>query len=431
MKKRKVVSAIVILLIIAGGVTFFAARGNSEAVQWLTLPVSQGNLDVVVTATGTLAADTTVQVGTQVSGTIAKLYADWNSRVRRGQIVAQLDTTFLWASVEQAQANLQKAEVAQEQARRTFERVKQLFNRNLDSQSDYDTALSTYQTAQASVTQAQTALDQAQINLSYATIRSPISGVVISRNVDIGQTVASSFNTPTLFTIANSLSDMQIQASVDEGDIGSVKVGQPVTFTVDAYPNDVFTGRVIQIRLQPTVVQNVVEYTVIIDVPNPGMKLMPGMTANLTIQIAEHKDVLKVPTTALRFMPPAQYFTNMIKNLPDSVKQKMERRRKENGGGHTLSGGGVQGLAQSGGQHGAGQYGGNGLQNRELTPGSYFRLWVLDGKQIRPVRVRIGLSDGTNTEIAGDLKPGEPVVIGELTQSAGRQNNPFMQRRRF
>ncbi len=423
MKKKRLITIIVVVLVLAGGATFFATKGKSEEVQWLTLPVTRGNLDVVVTATGTLAADTTVQVGTQVSGTIARLYADWNSRVRRGQVIAKLDTTFLWASVEQAQANLQKAVVAEQQAKRTFDRVKQLFQRNLDSQSDYDTALSDFQTAQASVTQAQTALDQVKINLSYATVRSPISGVVISRNVDLGQTVASSFNTPTLFTIANSLSDMQIQASVDEGDIGSVKVGQPVTFTVDAYPNDTFNGKVTQIRLQPTVVQNVVEYTVIIDVPNLDLKLMPGMTANLTIEIAGAKDVLKVPTTALRFMPPQSYLTAAMKSLPDSIKQRIEKRRQNAGGNQRLG-------QQGGGQQGF-QANGQSFQNRELTPGSYFRLWVLDGKQIKPVRVQVGLSDGTNTQIDGDLKAGEPVVIGSLTASGGQQKNPFMQQRRF
>ncbi len=431
MKKKRIVAAILVLVVIAGVVTFFASKGNSESVQWLTLPVGRGNVDVVVTATGTLAPDTTVQVGTQVSGTIAKLYADWNTRVRRGQVVALLDTTFLWASVEQAQANLQKAVVAEQQAKRTFERVKQLYDRNLDSQSDYDTALSGYQTAQASVLQAQTSLDQARINLSYATIRSPISGVVISRNVDIGQTVASSFNTPTLFTIANNLSDMQVQASVDEGDIGNVKVGEHVSFTVDAYPNSVFKGKVTQIRLQPSTVQNVVEYTVIIDVPNPDMKLLPGMTANLTIDIAQADDVLKVPTTALRFMPPQQYLAQLRKAIPDSVREKFRKRferfHKENGGGAPGQFGGQGG-------HPFGQAGGGqSYQDRDLTPGSYFMVWVLDGKTIRPVRVQIGLSDGTSTQVSGDLRPGEPVVVGMLSNGpAGQgQSNPFAMRRRF
>ncbi len=426
MKKKKIVAIVVILVVIAGVVTFFARKGSTENVQWLTLQVGHGNVDVVVTATGTLAADTTVQVGTQVSGTIAKLYADWNSHVRSGQIVAMLDTTFLWASVEQAQANLQKTLVAEDQAKITFNRVKQLVERNLDSKSDYDTALGNLQTAEANVAQAQTSLDQAKINLSYATIRSPITGVVISRNVDIGQTVASSFSTPTLFTIANNLSDMQVQAAVDEGDIGQVKVGEPVTFTVDAFPNDVFSGKVTQIRLQPSTVQNVVEYTVIIDVPNPDLKLLPGMTANLTIQVAQASDVLKVPTTALRFMPPEQYRAELAKAIPDSVRERMRQRfqkdRNQHGGAFAYGGNQGQGF---------GQPGESNYQNRELRPGSYFMVWVLDGKQIKPVRVKIGLSDGTSTQVEGDLTPGEPVVVGMLSNGAAsqRQSNPFVGRR--
>ncbi len=425
MKKKRLIAIVILVLVVAGGVTFFATKGKSENMQWLTLPVGRGNVDVVVTATGTLTPDTTVQVGTQVSGTISRLYADWNSRVRKGQIVAQIDTTFLWASVEQAEANLQKAEVAAEQAKKTFERVKQLFQRNLDSQSDYDTALSDYQTAQANVLQAQTSLDQAKINLSYATIRSPISGVVISRNVDLGQTVASSFNTPTLFTIANSLTDMQVQASVDEGDIGNVKVGEHVTFTVDAYPNDVFKGTVTQIRLQPSTVQNVVEYTVIIDVPNPDMKLLPGMTANLTIQIAHADNVVKVPTTALRFMPPSQYRAELEEAIPDSVRERMRQRFQRE---RSQGGGGAQSFA---GNQGFGQQGGTSYQDRELRPGSYFMVWVLDGKQIKPVRVQIGLSDGTSTQVEGNLTPGAPVVVGMLSNgsTSQRQANPFVGRR--
>lgn len=433
MKKRKLVTIAVLVIVVAGGITFFATRGHSEAVQWLTLPVGRGNVDVVVTATGTLAPDTTVQVGTQVSGTIAHLYVDWNSHVRKGEVVARLDTTFLWASVEQAEANLEKAQVAEQQNKKTLDRVQKLFNRKLDSQQDYDNALATYQTSKASVLQAQTSLDQAQINLSYATIRSPIGGVVISRNVDIGQTVASSFNTPTLFTIANDLSDMQVQASVDEGDIGNVKVGEHVTFTVDAYPNSVFNGTVTQIRLQPTTVQNVVEYTVIIDVPNPQMKLLPGMTANLTIEVAQARDVLKVPTTALRFMPPAQYLTALRKAIPDSVRERFRKRFGNSGsrnGGNGFRGAAPGGFGGPGGQA-FGQGSGQGYQNRELRPGSYFMVWVLDGKNIKPVRVQIGLSDGTNTQVDGDLKAGEPAVVGMLASSAGspRENNPFMRRR--
>ncbi len=219
--------------------------------------------------------------------------------------------------------------------------MKQLFDRNLDSQSDYDTALATYESAEADVRGAQTALDQAHINLNYATIKAPINGIVVSRNVDIGQTVAAGFNTPLLFTVANNLPQIQVQASVDEGDIGNVKVGQDVTFTVDAYPTDVFHGKVTQIRLQSTLVQNVVEYTVIIEAPNPDLKLMPGMTANITINVAEAKDVLKVPTTALHFTPPHDILVKLMNQLPDSIKQKIEKRRNQNGGSSASGGNGT------------------------------------------------------------------------------------------
>ncbi len=417
-KKRTIITGLIVIIAIVGGIVFFVSKGKADDPSWLTVKVSRGDLNVVVTATGTVAADTTIQVGTQVSGTIAQLFVDWNSRVRKNQVMAKLDTTFLWASVEVAESNLQKAKVAADQAKVTFDRVKQLFNRNLDSQADYDAASATYESAMADVKTVQTALDQAHINLNYATIKAPISGVVISRAVDVGQTVAASFSTPTLFTIANDLSRMQVQALVDEGDVGNVKVGQAVTFTVDAYPAQVFNGNVSQIRLQPTTVQNVVEYTVIIEAPNPGLKLMPGMTANITINIAEAKDVLKVPTTALRFTPPADYLKQMMSQLPDSVKQKMQQRWKQNSGGNGNTGMGA----------GAGMGTGQTAQTRDLTPGSYFRVWVVNGKQIRPMRVLLGLSDGTNTEVQGDIKEGDEVAVGTLTQSASASpqgNNPF------
>jgi len=415
MKKRKsIITVAIIALAIVGGVAFFVSRGKAEDPEWLTLKVARGDLDVVVTATGTLAADTTLQVGTQVSGTIAQLFVDWNSIVKQGQVMAKLDTTFLWASVEVAESNLQKAKVAADQAKVNFDRVKQLFDRNLDSQSDYDTALATYESAQADVSGAQTSLDQAHINLNYATIKSPINGIVVSRNVDVGQTVAAGFNTPLLFTVANNLHRIQVQASVDEGDIGNVKVGQDVTFTVDAYPTDVFHGKVSQIRLQSTLVQNVVEYTVIIECPNPDLKLMPGMTANITINIAEAKNVLKVPTTALHFTPPREYLVQAMSQLPDSVKQKMQQRWKQNGGGNS-------GMTMNGGMGG-----GQGAQTRDLTPGSHASVWVVNGKEIKPVRVLLGLSDGTNTEVDGDLKEGDEVAVGTLIQTAStQQSNPF------
>jgi len=418
MKKRRLIILVIVVLAVAGGVAFFMSNGKKDDAKWLTLKVTRGDLAVVVTATGTVEADTTLQVGTQVSGTIAQIFVDWNSHVRKDQVMAKLDTTFLWASVEVAESNLQKAQVNADQAKINFDRVKQLFQHNLDSQADFDAAQASYATALSDVKTAQTALDQAHINLSYATIKAPIGGVVISRNVDIGQTVAASFNTPTLFTIANDLSRMQVQALVDEGDIGSVKVGQKVNFTVDAFPTSVFLGKVSQIRLQPTTVQNVVEYTVVIDAPNQDLKLMPGMTANITINIAEDKNVLRVPTTALHFTPPREYLAQLMNSLPDSVKQKWQQRRKANGENN------------SGGEPGEGVNNGMGgglpVQTRDLTPGSYFRVWVIEGNQLKPVRVLLGLSDGTNTEVQGDLKEGDDVAVGTLTTgNSTAQSNPF------
>lgn len=401
-KKKRLAAALILFLVVVGIGVYLIRPDMVQPPQWLTLKVSRGDLNVVVTATGTLSPDTTVQVGTQVSGTIAALYADWNSHVRAGQTIALLDTASLWVSVEQAQAILLKASVASDEAKTNLDRVRRLYEKNLDSQSDYDTAFASYRSAQADVKTAKTELDQADIKLGYATVKAPISGVVISRNVDLGQTVASNYSTPNLFSIANSLSDMQVRALVDEGDIGSVKIGQMATFTVDAFPNDVFKGKVTQVRLQPTDSSNVVEYTVIIDVPNPELKLMPGMTANLTIHIAQSEDVLMVPTTALRFMPPEKYLAELANVLPDSVRRKLSEMRSAQGAGSVIGQG--------------------GYENKELTPGHYFVVWVLDGKQIKPVRVKIGLSDGTSTQVAGDLTAGDVVVVGTLLTETGGQS---------
>lgn len=421
--KKKIIPLIAVLILVIGGVYFYFSSGKDSEIQWRTVKLERGDLNVVVTATGTLSADTTVQVGTQVSGTIAKIYVDFNSRVHRGQVIAKLDTTLLWATVEDAQAGVTKAKVALEQAKINLERTKKLFEKQLAAQSDLDAATATYESAQADLNSAQNSLTRAKINLSYATIVAPISGVVISRNVDVGQTVAASFNTPTLFTIANDLSKMQVQASVDEADIGNVKKGQDVTFTVDAYPAQVFHGKVVQIRLQPNINQNVVDYTVIISVPNPDLKLMPGMTANISILVASDKNVFKVPTTALRFSPPREYLQAMIKELPDSIRDKFQQRTHRNG--MNLAGAGT--LQTGATSAGLGS-------TRELLPGSYFRIWILDSKNLRPVRVKLGLSDGSYTEVDNpSLKEGQEVVVGILSDSnpQASQNLPFGGRMRF
>jgi HlyD family secretion protein len=305
MKKTLYISGSVLIVVIVVVYLLFG-RSRTPAYSYRFDKVTEGDLSVYVTATGTINAVTSVDVGTQVSGIVAKLYADFNSVVKKGQIIAQIDSTFLVQSVKDAQASLEKAKAQNAESKRNLDREKVLVDRGLDSQLNYDAALTTYESSQADLKSAEAALDRAKINLAYATIYAPISGVVINRAVNVGQTVAASFSSPTLFTIANDLKKMQVETTVDETDIGSVSVGQEATFTVDAYPNDNFTGTVSQIRLAPQSIQNVVNYIVIVDVNNNQLKLMPGMTANVKILVANASNVMKVSNMALRFQPPSE-----------------------------------------------------------------------------------------------------------------------------
>ena len=258
---------------------------------------------MTVTATGTASAVTTVQVGSQVSGVIARLYADFNSHVTKGQLLAELDPTPFQAQVEQRQADVTKSRVEAANAKITYERQRRLVGAGLAAQADLDAARAQYEAANAGVQQSTAALSQSLTNLRYTKIVSPIDGVVVDRQYDVGQTVAASFQAPTLFSIAQDLTKMQVQADVDQSDIGRVQVGQPARFTVDAYPDEEFRGRISQIRLNAQVNQNVVSYPVIIEVPNPGERLRPKMTANVTIDVANVADVLRIPNAALRFKP--------------------------------------------------------------------------------------------------------------------------------
>lgn len=306
MKKRKVVisGAAVVIVAVVVFVLFF--RGGSNKYEFRFDKVTKGDLTVNVTATGTINAVTSVDVGTQVSGIVSKLYADFNSVVKEGQIIAQIDPTFLEQTVKDAEASLARARAQASNDKRIWDREKSLFDRGLESQANYDAAATTLEADSASLKSAQASLDRAKINLAYATIYAPISGVVINRAVNVGQTVAASFSSPTLFTIANDLKNMQVQTTIDESDIGRISIGQTATFTVDAYPDEKFSGTVSQIRLAPVSIQNVVNYTVIIDVNNAQLKLMPGMTANVQVLAATSHDVLRVPNMALRFQPPAE-----------------------------------------------------------------------------------------------------------------------------
>jgi HlyD family secretion protein len=303
MKRKIYVSSSVVVVVFVIAYLLFA-RSHSQTYNFKFDKVSQGDLTVYVTATGTINAVTSVDVGTQVSGIIARLYADFNSVVKKGQIIAQIDSTFLVQAVKDAEANLDKAKAQYADSKRNLVREKALLDRGLDSQLNYDAALTTSESNEANLKSAEAALDRAKINLAYATIYAPIDGVVINRAVNIGQTVAASFSSPTLFTIANDLKKMQAQTTVDETDIGRVSVGQEATFTVDAYPEDKFTGTVSQIRLAPQSIQNVVNYIVIIDVDNNQLKLMPGLTANVKILVGSANNVMKVSNMALRFQPP-------------------------------------------------------------------------------------------------------------------------------
>ena len=295
MTRKNIIIIIIIVIAVAIGIYFFIFKKSEKSFEWRTTKVKRGDISIVVTATGSANPDTTVSVGTQVTGIVMKLYADWNTKVKQGQIIALIDTTFLSATRIDAAASLEKAQVMLAQGKRDYDRNKKLVDEKVVAQADFEQFLTTYESAKTAVASAKATLNRALINLQYAVIRAPVSGVVISRNVELGQTVVASFNTPTLFTIANKLEKMQVQANVGEADIGQIKEGQTATFTVDAYPDTTFEGKIFQIRLQPTTLQNVVNYTVVINVPNPDLKLMPGMTTNISVKVKEHKDVLKVP----------------------------------------------------------------------------------------------------------------------------------------
>lgn len=399
MKNRFVLILILSIIVLGAGGFLYFSNGSSPEVMYRMDKVTRGDLQVVVTATGTLSAVRTVQVGTQVSGTIAKLYADFNSIVKKGQVVALIDPTFLEASVKDAQANLQRAKAQANESKRSFNRSKTLLGKGLTSQADYDAAITAYESNSAVQKQAQAQLDRAEINLRYATIKAPIDGVVISRAVDVGQTVAASLSAPTIFTIANDLTKMQVQANVDEADIGKVQVGQEVKFSVDAYAETPFLGIVSQIRLASVTVQNVVNYTVIIDVPNPELKLMPGMTATVTILVTRKENVLRVPTVALRFQPPAE----QIEERKDSSSQQEDSARTERRRQFTQriqEGGGGQSSRQGGGER------------------AMARLWVQGkNKKLTSILIRPGIVDGTYTEILrGHVEEGQEIVVGALTQ---------------
>jgi HlyD family secretion protein len=414
---RLILGALAVVLIATVAFVGFKARSGRSA--YSTAAVDRGDIADIVGATGILQAVTTVQVGSQVSGTIASLGADFNSTVKRGQIIARLDPAVFEARVSQARANLESArasaarsKAAIDDAKQKYDRAKELAAQRLVPESDLDSAKAVYDGAVAqhradvaSISQAEAAGNQAQLDLQHSIIRAPIDGVVLARNVDVGQTVAASFQAPTLFVIANDLSRMEVNASVDEADIGRVRVGQNVTFHVDAYPDEVFRGRVQQVRLQPVTEQNVVTYNTIIAVDNSQQRLMPGMTATVSVIVDERKNALRLSSAALRFRP--EGFVEPGRAASGPRPPGSGGRRGERGPGAS---------APKGQGHG-------GL------------VFVLgDDGQPHPTRVRLGLSDGRFVEVVEGLEEGAQVVTGiEAGGSGGSggppSSNPFQPQR--
>jgi len=411
MTKRRITTIVVAVALLVAGVAAWRLNSGSAKpkFQFDTAKVEKGKIVAKVTATGTLSAIVTVQVGSQVSGRIAALYADFNSPVKKGQLVAKIDPALFQAAVDQAKANylaaqgnLAKAQAQALDAGRQYKRQKELAARQLNAQADVDTAQANADAANAAVkaaegTVAQTkaALNSAEVNLAYTNIISPTKGTVISRSVDVGQTVAASFQAPTIFVIAEDLEKMQVDTSVAEADVGRLKAGMPASFTVDAYPSEVFRGVVRQVRNNPQTVQNVVTYDAVIDVSNPELKLKPGMTANVTFVYAEKEDVLKVPNAALRFKPPPPMLAEL-------------GRSGGAGGGATGPTGGTGPAQASGGGGRAG--GGRGPEAPDRRT-----VWTYQDEKPAPVRIRTGISDGSWTEVVeGNLAPGEVVITDVL-----------------
>ena len=404
---------IVVAVIVAGVAGAIAwhmhVRQNAEP-EYQTMPVTRDDVIQAVTATGTLNPVTNVLVGSQISGNILKLYADWNTPVKANQVVAEIDPASYKSAVEQAEGDLSNAMANLELTKVEAKREDELFNSKLVSESDHDTAIATYHQAEATVEIKRASLDNAKVNLERCTIYSPVDGIVISRSVDVGQTVAASFSAPTLFVIANDLTKMQIDAQVAEADVGGVEVGQHVDFRVDAFPNRVFAGQVRQIRNSPTNYQNVVSYDAVINVDNSEMKLRPGMTATVSIIVSAKTNALRISNAALRFRP------------PDAAGTEMKPGHVEAGGLGPTNGSGIRGAGMGKG-HGPGQHG-----EHQMTRTVYLPPDPTDkDAKPKPVQIKVGISDGIYTEVKDGLTEGQEVITG-LTMpmdAGGSQGNPF------
>lgn len=421
MKSKGLLKTIVVLIVLAaGGAYWYAKRLKTSATEYQTAAVMRGPIEQVVTATGQLTPLTNVQVGSQISGIIKEIYVDFNSPVKAGQIIAKIDSSFYEADLRSAEAELANAKAALELAQFNARRAEQLYKENLISQAEYENAIVQLHQAEAMVKIREAAVNRAKINLERCTIYSPVDGVVISRNVDVGQTVAASLSAPTLFVIANDLRYMQIDALVSEADIGNVRVGQPVRFTVDAYPTILFEGSVKQIRYGAITNQGVVSYDCIIGVTNSDFRLLPGMTANVQIITAKRDNALLIPNAALRFRPPeiqTNTFNLQARGIgitPQAMAQGMERGAPRQGRGPSFS--------QSRQKHGE-------HQDFEIRTVYILVTNAFNKVELQPVEVKLGISDGIYTEVIEGLSEGQHVVIGLLTPQNNNTlqapNNPF------
>lgn len=391
----------VILALAGGGFVWYRAHEAKAPEQRYRLQtVEKGDLTQTVSANGTLNPVVLVNVGTQVSGTVTKLFVDFNDKVEKGQALLELDQSLLSAQARQSAANVGNVSATLDLARANESRMKALFEQEYVSRQEYDQAVQARKSAEAQLAQSRAAADKDKVNLNYTIIRSPVSGIVVDRVVDLGQTVAASLQTPTLIKIAQDLSEMRIDSSFAEADIGKIREGQKVRFTVDAFPDRNFTGEVQQIRLNPTTTQNVVTYNVRVSLENPDHILLPGMTAYVNIGVAQRKDVLLVPNAALRFKP-----------------AEADEAAADKGGEKPAAAAGPGGAPRNGNA-------GDGKGRGKKREGNNGRVYVVEGRTIKPVQVQIGITDNRNTEVlGGELKPGDTVVIGDAPSVATKPSS--------